>query len=112
VIYLDAPGTYNALYDSKEFVDMEMVLVYTPASTVATLTLYAATVVTDDTANIGQFANAAGVTGAETEQFSIPWAADMSPLSQPGKVSDGGTVMGGLSAVLAGAGAKAWIYVV
>ena len=57
VIYLDAPGTYNALYDAKEFVDLEMVVVLAGTDTTpTTLTLYASTVATDDTKNIGQFA--------------------------------------------------------
>lgn len=98
VIYLDAAGTYNALYDAKEFVDLEMVvLTDTTASETGTLTLYANIVATDDTKNIGSFS----VVGIASDQFSFPWRADMAPMSSAG-----------LTAVLAGAHAKAWIYVV
>jgi hypothetical protein len=94
VIYLDAPGTYTALYDAKEFVQLDFVLVYAPTNA-TTLTLYANAAVVA-TAQLGVFAAAVG----ESEQFTL----------SPGEMVPPDSFQG-LTAVLAGAGSFAWIYV-
>ena len=97
VIYLDAAGTYNALFDAKQFVTIDFVLVYdTTNAENGTLTLYNNTVATDATRQIGVFS----VIGIESEQFTLGPGEMVPPDS-----------FSGLTAVLAGAHAFAWIYV-
>ena len=96
VIFLDAAGTYNALYDAKEFVTISLIILTSTGAAAGQLQLYANIVATDATKQIVNVVTAAN--------SSDNWSFAASTVAPPDSFA-------GLTAVLTGANSLAFIYV-